>query len=257
MDWDPGQYLRYADERLRPFVELVQRIDAPAPARVVDLGCGPGNATALLAQRWPDAQILGVDNSPEMIDRANAAGFGPTIAFVLGDAARFAAPGELDVIVSNATFQWVPGHLEHLPALVDSLRPSGTLAFQVPAMADSPSHSTLHRLARDPRWCDRLEPHIRDNSIEPASAYRDVLEDAGCTCDIWETTYHHVLQGEDAVFEWTRGTSLRPFLEALSAPEAEEFGAAFRSELRRLYPAGRHGTVYPFHRLFVVARRRP
>jgi trans-aconitate 2-methyltransferase len=255
MDWDPMQYLRYGDERLRPFVELVGRVGAHNPHHVVDLGCGPGNATVLLAERWPSAEVVGVDSSTEMIDGARSGAVRERVRFEIGDAAEFRPSGALDVLISNATLQWVPGHLGYFEAYVGALADDGWFAFQVPAMHEAPSHRMLYDLAREPRYGDRLEPLVRDNSIESAEAYFAALEALGCAVDLWETTYFHILPGDDAVYEWTRGSSLRPFADALSGDEREEFLAEYRARLRSLYPSGPSGTIYPFRRRFVVAHR--
>lgn len=260
--WDPDRYLVYADERGRPFADLLSRVAAVAPRRVVDLGCGPGHLTALLAARWPAADVLGVDSSPEMVRRARrvVAPDAPRVRFEEGDLRSWSPPAStrgpagVDVLVSNATLQWVPGHLDLLPTLVGHLAPGGWLALQVPGNHDAPSHQLLHRLVSDPRFASYTEQVARPRSFGP-QVYADALRDLGLAVDAWETTYLHLLQGPDPVFTWVSGTGARPALEALPAGLREEFAADYRAALREAYPAGRHGTVLPFRRVFAVAHR--
>jgi trans-aconitate 2-methyltransferase len=254
--WDPDRYLLYADERGRPFMDLLNRVDAAAPRRVVDLGCGPGTLTALLASRWPDAEVVGVDSSAEMVDRARESVVGD-IRFVLGDVRTWPSEspaGGVDVLTANATFQWVPGHLDLLPRLVEAVAPGGWFAFQVPGNHDAPSHALLHRLAGDPRFSQHAAGVARPLSHEP-EVYADVLRDLGLSVDAWETTYLHLLQGEDPVFTWISGTGARPVLAALPDGLRQEFVGEYQALLREAYPRGRHGTVLPFRRIFVVAHR--
>ncbi|MGW2933847.1 trans-aconitate 2-methyltransferase [Streptomyces sp. NPDC001156] len=260
--WDPGQYLRHAGHRARPFADLLARVpglpgDAP---RIADLGCGPGNVTVLLADRWPSAHITGYDNSPEMLDKAHTDHEGPTpgggrIDFAHTDARTWAPPEPCDLIISNATLQWVPGHAARFADWVAALKPGGTFAFQVPGNFDSPSHQLMRELAGSARWKDRLAGILRhDDAVLTPEAYLARLTDLGCTADVWETTYLHLLQGEDPVLDWVKGTGLRPVLTELGE-EAEEFLTAYRTALREAYPATGHGTVFPFRRIFAVATK--
>ncbi|MGW9023632.1 trans-aconitate 2-methyltransferase [Streptomyces sp. NPDC055722] len=260
--WDPGQYLRHAGHRARPFADLLARVpglpgDAP---RIADLGCGPGNVTVLLADRWPSAHITGYDNSPEMLDKAHTDHEGPTpgggrIDFAHADARTWAPPEPCDLIISNATLQWVPGHAARFADWVAALKPGGTFAFQVPGNFDSPSHQLMRELAGSARCKDRLAGILRhDDAVLAPEAYLARLTDLGCTADVWETTYLHLLQGEDPVLDWVKGTGLRPVLTELGE-EAEEFLTAYRTALREAYPATGHGTVFPFRRIFAVATK--
>lgn len=254
--WDPRQYEAFADERGRPFGELLARVTARSPSFVVDLGCGTGALTAALLDRWPDARVVGVDSSAEMLARAQQHARPPQLSFESGDIGTWRTETPVDVLVSNAALQWVPDHLELLPTLVESLTPGGWLAFQVPGNFDAPSHTLLRDLARQPQWRglrDRVANRY-PNSSEPAS-YLDVLAGLGCRVDAWETTYLHVLQGADPVLEWVRGTALRPVLAALDPDEAARFTAEYGALLRDAYPATPYGTVLPFRRIFVAARR--
>ncbi|MCU4185285.1 trans-aconitate 2-methyltransferase [Acidiferrimicrobium sp. IK] len=253
--WDPAQYLRYAGERERPFWELVARITTGAPRDVVDLGCGPGTATAGLAQRWPEATITGLDSSPEMIERASALRIPGRLQFALADAGEWTpAPASLDVIVSNATLQWVPGHVARFEAWLAALRPGGTLAFQVPANFDAPSHTLLRDLATSPGWRDRLGEVGRRVHISDPRRYHRELRALGAQVDAWETTYLHALHGADPVLDWVRGTALRPYLSVLDAGDAAAFSDAYAADLRAAYPPEPTGeTLLPFRRIFVVA----
>ncbi|MGJ5827341.1 trans-aconitate 2-methyltransferase [Streptomyces ossamyceticus] len=261
--WDPQQYLRHAGHRARAFMDLLAHVPEPPGGdrpRIADLGCGPGNVTRLLADRWPGARITGYDNSPEMLDKAHVDHEGPTsgggrIDFAAADLRAWAPAEPYDLIVSNATFQWVPGHLDRFPVWVDALLPGGTFAFQVPGNFDSPSHRLMRELARSDRWRDRLGHTLRhDDAVHMPAAYLATLADLGCEVDAWETTYVHLLQGEDAVLDWVTGTGLRPILTELG-DDAGPFVAEYRTALREAYPATPHGTAFPFRRIFVVARK--
>lgn len=249
--WDPERYLTYADERGRPFVELLARVDAASPRHVVDLGCGPGTLTALLAERWPDAEVIGLDSSVEMIERAR--GSESRVRFEVADLGQWRARRPVDVLVSNATLQWVPDHVDLLPGLVSQVAPGGWFAFQVPNNFAEPSHTLLHRLASDPRFAGHTEGVARPAAHGP-EVYLDVLQELGCTVDAWETTYLHVLPGEDPVFTWVSGTGARPVLQALPDGLRAQFESEYKQLLRDAYPSRGHGTVLPFRRVFVVAR---
>lgn len=248
--WDPDRYLTYADERGRPFVELLQRVGAGSPARVVDLGCGPGNLTRLLAERWPGAEVTGVDSSPQMVEKARRDVAG--IDFRVGDLREW-DDGPVDVLVSNATLQWLPDHLALLPRLVERVRPGGWLAFQVPGNFEEPSHTIRRDLAAEPAYAAHTEGVAVPDSHDPA-VYLDLLAGLGCAVDAWETTYLHLLTGEDPVFTWVSGTGARPTLQALPAGLRERFEGEFRARLRAAYPPHPYGVVLPFRRVFVVAQ---
>ncbi|MER5505890.1 trans-aconitate 2-methyltransferase [Streptomyces sp. NPDC002766] len=263
--WDPAQYLRHADHRARPFADLLARVPDPPSAEpaVADLGCGPGNVTVLLAERWPTARITGYDNSPEMLDRAVTEHGGPTpgggrLDFAHADVRTWAPARPYDLIVSNATLQWIPGHAERFGEWIAGLAPGGTFAFQVPGNFSAPSHRLMREIARSPRFADRLADLLRhDDAVLAPQAYLERLTSLGCEADVWETTYMHLLTGEDPVLDWVKGTGLRPVLTALADdPEArEEFLAEYRTALREAYPATAYGTPFPFRRIFAVARK--
>ncbi len=253
--WDPGQYLRFGDQRSRPFFELTAQIGAEQPGLVVDLGCGPGQLTAELARRWPEAEVRGLDSSAEMIDAARRLEAGPRLSFGLGDLRDWRPEGPVDVIVSNAVLQWVPEHEALLPGWVQALSPGGWLAFQVPANFGAPSHVLMREVAESGRWRPLLaDVRLNRQSADPA-AYVDLLSRAGCVVNAWETTYLHVLPGEDPVLEWYKGSGLRPVLAALNPDQATEFLAEYGARLREAYPPRPYGTVLPFRRAFVVAQR--
>jgi len=253
MRWDPAQYSRYADERGRPFLDLVARIGHRAPRRVVDLGCGPGNLTAMLPERWPAAVVEGLDSSPEMISRA---GWVDGVAFRIGDVATWAMPPDADVVISNATLQWVPGHDALLRTWARSLPPGGWLAFQVPGNFGAPSHTLMRSLAQAPRWAPLVGDLLRHHdAVGSPRDYAQVLLDEGLVVDAWETTYLHLLSGSDPVLEWVRGTGLRPVLAGLAPDEAAEFEASYAEALREAYPPGEHGTQFPFRRVFAVGHK--
>ncbi len=257
--WDPQQYLRYEHERERPFAELLARITHPQPRQIVDLGCGPGTTTAMLAQRWPAAHIVGIDNSAEMIAHAQAQAVPDRLEFRQADLRDWQPEGPVDLLLSTATLQWVPGHESLFPFFAKSLAPGGVFAFQVPANFGEPSHTLLYELARSDRWGARLGQLVRPTPVLEPAGYLGALLALGLHADVWETTYFHILHGPDAVLEWVRGTALRPFLTALDAPDVPEsdiadFVDAYAAVLRAAYPRDAEGrSVFPFRRIFAVA----
>ncbi|WP_328926081.1 trans-aconitate 2-methyltransferase [Streptomyces sp. NBC_00190] len=263
--WDPHQYLRHAGHRTRPFLDLLTRIpELPTrPARIADLGCGPGNVTALIAGRWPEARITGFDLSPQMLHRAAEEYGGPTdgggsLDFRHADLVGWLPEEPYDLIVSNAALQWVPGHPGSFGAWINGLRPGGTFAFQVPGNFSAPSHAILAELCDAPRWRSRLAGHGTRyiHLLEPAE-YLARFTELGCAADVWETTYHQLLQGPDPVLDWVKGTALRPVLTALGDDRdaVNAFLAEYRDRLREAYPSGPRGTVFPFRRIFAIARK--
>lgn len=259
-EWDPSTYLQFADERSRPFVDLLSRVGAQQPRRVVDLGCGPGQLTARLADRWPDADVLGLDSSSAMIERAREHQR-PRLRFAVADVREWQPEAPLDVVVSNATLQWVPNHRALLPRLVDWLSPAGWLAFAVPGNFAEPSHVLLRDLAREPAYAAATASVEFPSSHEPEDYLAD-LTALGCPVDAWETTYLHVLTGPDPVFRWISGTGARPVLQALSEEQRASFVPEYQRRLCAAYPPqsgeGDHArTVLRFRRVFVVARRPP
>src|SRR5487761_186104 len=265
--WDAGQYLRFGGERARPFFDLVAQVGAAEPRYVADLGCGPGNLTAALAQRWPGAAVVGVDSSPEMIATAQAstaqastaqastARAAPNLSFALGDVRDWRPEQPLDVLVCNAVLQWVPRHDELLLRWADVLAPGGWLAFQLPGNFDQPSHEIVKEMARSPRWRALLAGVRLNRQAGDPADYVALLARPGFEVDAWETSYLHILQGESPVLEWTKGTTLRPVLAALDAEQADAFVREYGERLSEAYHPQSFGTLFPFRRVFTVVRR--
>lgn len=254
MSWDPKQYTLFREARRRPFFELLARVQATSPTRAVDLGCGTGDLTLALAERWPQAEVLGVDSSESMLAEARRQHAVGRVRFLQADLARFEPPGPVDVLLSNAALHWVEDHGPLLTRLAGQLAPGGTLAFQVPANFHAPSHQRVEQVRTLPRFSAALA-HARKGHAEPLAWYLSHLAGLGLEVDAWETTYLHVLPGEDAVLQWLLGTTLRPVLGALSPEEGAAFVDALRPLLRQDYPALPYGTPFPFSRRFVVATR--
>lgn len=250
--WDPVTYLRFSDERSRPFFDLLARIEASAPTMVVDLGCGPGQLTARLADRWPEATVLGVDSSPEMITKAREH-TSDRVRFLLADLRRWHPVAPVDVLISNATLHWVPHHRSLLPAFLNSLAEGGWLAFQLPGNFNEPSHTLLRELASEARFAPATRSVDWPAAAEPVDYLSD-LAALGCRVDAWETTYLHILSGSDPVFDWISGTGARPVLEALDDDQRAAFVSEYKALLRKAYPAQTYGTVFPFRRIFVVGQ---
>src|SRR6266581_2637482 len=255
MAWDPAQYLKFAGPRLRPALDLLQRIDCEAPSRVYDLGAGAGNVTRLIAARWPEAQIVGVDSSAEML--AKAAAENPGIEWQQADLATWRPPLPADVIYSNAALHWIENHAPVFVALFDSLAAGGIFAVQIPRNFGAPSHTSMGEAARQGPWRARLEPLLRPAPVAEPAFYFDLLAPHAAALDMWETEYLQVLEGEHPVKEWTKGTWLKPLLDALEEPERSGFEAAYAELVARAYPRRADGrTLLPFRRLFIVAKAR-
>ncbi|HEV7420495.1 MAG TPA: trans-aconitate 2-methyltransferase [Mycobacterium sp.] len=251
--WNPDVYLAFADDRARPFFDLLSRVGAEAPRRVVDLGCGPGNLTSHLQERWPDAVVEALDSSPEMVRAARGRGIDARV----GDVDAWQPPPDTDVVLSNAALQWVPTHRELLLRWTKQLPEGAWIAMQVPGNFDSPSHVAVRELAAKPQWATALGdfPFRADKVVDHPAEYAARLADAGCTVDAWETTYVHQLTGATPVLDWISGTALT----AVQSRLPEEQFAQFREELIPMlgaaYPARSDGVTYfPFRRVFVVAR---
>jgi len=258
MTWDPDAYLQFGEERGRAFHDLLARVPAGPDdvRRVVDLGCGPGNLTRQLARRWPGAVVEGVDASAAMVGHAVADGTSERLAFTVADLRTWSPAEPVDVLVSNATLQWVPGHLDLLERLLSAVRPGGWLAFQVPGNFGERSHTAIAELRAAPRWRERLAGlDVEQPCSEEPSVYLDRLVGLGCRADVWETTYLQVLQGPDAVVRWISSTGLRPVLGALDEGERDDFVAEYRALVAPAYPERPWGTVLPYRRIFAVAQR--
>jgi trans-aconitate 2-methyltransferase len=255
MQWSAEQYVSFEDERTRPVRDLLNAVFVVQPRAAIDLGCGPGNSTEVLAQRFPGAVITGLDNSPDMIAAARRRL--PALSFEIGAIETWSGPGPYDVILANAALHWVANHARILPDLVGRLRAGGSLAVQMPDNLDEPAHVLMRALAADGTWADRLaKASAARTGVESAAWYYERLRPLCRRVDIWRTTYHHPLAGPDSIVEWFKGSGLRPFLAPLEAPEQQTFLARYRACLADAYPAMPDGTVLlPFPRLFIVANR--
>jgi trans-aconitate 2-methyltransferase len=252
MTWDPAQYLAFAGERLRPALELLARVPLEAPRTVADLGCGAGNVTRYLRQRWPGAAITGVDNSPEML--AQAAQALPDVMWVRADLGRWQPAAPVQVLYSNAALHWLKEHAALLPRLLRLVAAGGFLAAQMPRNFAAPSHLLMHEAAQAGPWHERLGPLLSSPPVMDPAWYYDLLAPHCKTLDLWETEYHQVLTGENPVADFTKGTALKALLDALPEPERAGFEAEYRRRVLAAYPKRKGGeTVFPFRRLFIVA----
>ncbi|MGH3516263.1 MAG: trans-aconitate 2-methyltransferase [Haloechinothrix sp.] len=252
--WDPDTYLGYEHLRARPFYDLIARVDALSPRRVVDLGCGPGNLTIVLARKWPSAVLEAIDASPEMIAAAKGRGIDARLA----DVAEWTPRQDTDVVVCNAVLQWVPEHQQLMRQWVAQLGRGAWIAVQMPGNFAQPSHTLARELAAESTWRSALGdviPSDGDAVGDPVS-YATALS-AGCAVDVWETTYVQRLLGQDPVLEWITGTTLRPIRAALDDKAWDQFRAELAPRLRRAYPRQPDRvTWFPFRRIFAVARVR-
>jgi len=255
MSWNPERYLAFGDERTRPGADLLARVPLATPARVADLGCGPGNSTALLAQRWPEAEVLGIDSSVALL--AQAAASATTAAWLKSDIAAWEPDAPFDLLFSNAALHWLPDHASLLPRLLAHLRPGGVLAVQVPRNSAAPSHALLREVASAGSWAERAVSCLADEPVATPERYYDLLAPLTAALDIWQTEYLHVLEGEDPVLSWTRSTALRRVASVLDPEEQARFEAEYARLLRRAYPKRPDGrSLFPFRRLFIVATAR-
>jgi trans-aconitate 2-methyltransferase len=248
--WDPALYLDFDDHRSRPFRDLLARVGATAPRRVVDLGCGPGHLTEVLAARWPAADVRALDSSPEMVAAARERG----VAAELADVVDWMPPPDTDVVITNAVLQWVPSHPQLLPRWLQALPPGAWFAMQVPGNFGAPSHALTRELLAEPQWRGRVEVRGEKAVPEPVE-YAELLAAYAADIDVWETTYLQRLTGEDPVLQWVSGTALRPVRDALSVEDYADFRAELAPRLRAAYPMrGDGSTWFPFRRIFAVAR---
>lgn len=255
MVWNPNQYLKFAEPRLRPAIDLLARVTVESPKHIYDLGCGAGNITRLLAQRWPDAAVTGVDDSAEML--ARAASEPGKIGWVQHDVATWSPDRPADLLFSNATLHWLPHHEQVFPRLISHLSPGGTLAVQMPRNFSAPSHTAIAETVHAGPWREKLTPLLISNPVAEPSFYYSLLQSDAASIDIWETEYLHVLEGGDPVKEWTKGTWLKRFLDALEEPQRSAFEADYARRVRAAYPMRKDGkTLFPFRRLFIVMTKR-
>lgn len=253
--WSPDTYLAFANHRGRPFADLLAQIDCEAPARVADLGCGPGHLTEQLIRRWPDAVVEAIDISPAMVATARSRGVDAQV----GDVRAWTPQPGTDVVFSHAALQWVPEHAELLVRWATVLEPGAWIAVQLPGNYDAPSHTAVRRVAEHEPWSRLLRdnPHRSSNAVQPPARYAELLTDAGCRVQAWETTYLHDLVGDNAVLNWISGGDLNPFLATLTDEQSQRFCAELIPLLDEAYPSQPDGrTLYPFRRVFIVAQVR-
>lgn len=256
-DWNPALYTRFEDERTRPAAELLARVPLESPRLVIDLGCGPGNSTALIAARFPDAEVIGLDTSPAMLESARARL--PRLAFALADAATWTPERAPDLIYANAVLQWLPDHATLLPRLFGLLAPGGVLAVQMPDNLAEPTHRLMRAVAASGPWAAAIgDPAVAGRlgrMLEPA-AYYDLLAPAAAEVDVWRTAYHHRMADAAAIVDWVRATGLRPFLDPLDPEHRAGFLDAYTRAIDGAYPPRSDGRrLLAFPRVFVVARK--
>ncbi len=254
MSWDPAQYGLFLDQRTRPAADLLAHIRLDAPAHIADLGCGPGNSTGLLATRWPKAAITGIDSSQAMLEKARKTA--PHIDWQCADIAQWRAETPFQLIYSNALLHWLDNHAVLFPRLLSSVAKGGALAVQMPRNFDAPSHRIIASVAQSAPWAAKLDGRLRENPVAAPDYYYHLLSEDCEIIDIWETSYLHVLEGEDAVLNWIKGTALVPLLAALDDDEQNDFICELAARLAAAYPRRQDGrTLFPFRRLFFIAYR--
>lgn len=258
--WDANLYLKFADARMRPALDLMGRLDPANAARpghaIYDLGCGAGNISRILAERFPDVPVVGIDSSEQMLEKARSQTGDKRVSFAKGDLAHFKPDAPPSVLYSNAAYQWLPGHIDMFPGLMKLLPSGGQLAIQMPRNHEAPSHALMHAAAKAGPWRDKLAGIGGIARVEEPGRYFDVLKPLSSDLEVWETIYQQVLTGKDPVAQYTSSTGLRPFLEALAEPERTQFYETYARLIAEAYPTRPDGiTLFPFRRLFIVARR--
>ena len=257
--WNPDLYMQFGNERTQPAIDLISRINLTNPKRIVDCGCGSGNSTAVLRRRWPQAQIIGMDSSPEMLTEAKNST--PNQEWLLDDIKSWRPSSQVDLIFSNAALHWIPDHAELISRLFGQVASGGALAFQIPSVTQSILHSLIHDTANHPEWQDRMIAAKAVLTSETAAFYYDVLGSKASSIDIWETEYFHVMADHDKVIDWLTSTRLRPFLDCLKTrAEQRKFLSNLHERLLLAFPQQKNGKIlFPFRRLFLIAylRARP
>ncbi len=254
-DWNADLYLKFRDERTRPAAELAARVDVASPETVIDLGCGPGNSTQVLRNRWPEAQVVGLDNSPDMISAATESY--PGQQWELADVQDWSATAPYDVVFSNAALMWIGNHRQLIPQLLLQTAPGGAFAFQIPIRNYSPIRKHIDDVADDAAWRNLMQNAKSSLTIESPSFYYDALADKALKLDIWETEYYHIMRNPTDIVEWMSGTGLRPYLQALeTGHQRDRFLHLLSDRVAESYPRRTDGRVlFPFRRLFVIAYR--
>jgi trans-aconitate 2-methyltransferase len=255
MVWNPQQYLKFPGHRLRPAVDLLMRIPDFPVRRVADLGAGAGNVSRLLRERWPDARVVGVEGSSEMVDAGRKAA--PEVEWLHQDLASWRPEHGYDLVYSNAALHWLPDHAVLFPSLMERVEPGGILAVQMPRNFTAPSHLLIGETALNGPWRSQVAHLVTPPPVHEPAFYHDLLAPRSDAIDIWETEYLQVLEGENPVKEWTKGTWLTRYLDVLDEPEKKAFEAAYGERVAKAYPRNAAGqTLFPFRRLFMVIRRR-
>ena len=257
--WDAKQYLRFNDQRTRPCRELAARIAIETPGRAIDLGCGPGNSTSVLAERWPESKLTGLDSSPEMIAAARKAH--PDWNWRTGRIADWAGENDqaYNIVFSNAALQWVDDHAAIFPKLLARVAAGGALAIQMPANFDAPAHRIMREIATSQAWRKHFPAAgVREWHVHDLAAYHDILAPIAGAVDFWQTEYLHIMADAAAIVEWYKGTGLRPFLDALANDRQKaDFTSQYLEEIARAYPVRKDGRlIFPFRRLFLIAYQR-
>lgn len=253
--WNASLYMKFEDERTRPARDLLDRVPLPEARTVADLGCGPGNSTALLVERFAGAGIVGIDSSQNMLAAARKRL--PACEFVEADLVQWVPDRPYDLLFANATFQWVTDHASALLRLFENLAPGSVLAVQMPDNLDRPSHALMRETARSGRWAARLAgaDGTRETILTP-EGYYDLFQPKAKRIDLWHTVYHHVLADAAAIVEWLKSTGLKPYIDALPEDERAEFLADYTARIAKAYPLRRDGrAILHFPRLFMVVTR--
>ena len=258
--WDANLYLKFADARTRPALDLMGRLDAASGARpghaIYDLGCGAGNISRILAERFPQAQVIGIDSSEEMLAKARSQTADKRVTFAKGDLTRFTPDTPPSILYSNAAYQWVSGHIDLFPGLLKLLPSGGQLAIQMPRNHEAPSHALMHQAAASGPWKTKLAQVRTIRPVFEPARYYDVLKPLSSELEVWETIYQQALTGKDPVAQYTSSTGLRPYMQLLDKAEGQAFYDTYARLLAEAYPTRADGiTLFPFRRLFIVARR--
>lgn len=253
MTWDPAQYEKFKGERARPFFDLLSALDGISPRTVVDLGCGTGELTAELAKKWPQASVVGVDNSPEMIAKSHPFA-SERLRFETAEMETWSPMAPVDLLFSNAALHWLREHERQIERLAGCIASGGTFALQAPNQFREPSHAIIQEICNAPEWMPLIGSERSDGYLAAPQWYLATLRALGFTPRVWETIYYQVLEGENAALEWVKGTALRGVLAKLNAPQQERFLAQCAVKFNAAYPKENGGTLFPYRRMFVVAK---